>query len=301
MRNILMAACLFVVCVTTARAEGREFVGTSSLFTNDFIGDGGDRWRTGSFTYSHLRGYGAYDGQNSGFGDIIEYRLRTDIFAPAGGSAFPGDRPYATAVSLGVNTHFAQGDLLYTLGLEATAIGPQTGLSAIQEDFHERFSLPQPPFRGQELGDQWVLGTAAEMAHRSLIGDTLSLRSFAALAAGTETLARVGFDMRLAPYGHSDLMLRDVVTGQLHNATEDHGTGWAFTAGADVAYVSESLFLPESRVAGIENLRLRARAGVEYKFARDASVFYGATYLSPEFVGQSEGQVVGSLRLNFNF
>ena len=38
-----------------------------------------------------------------------------------------------------------------------------------------------------------------------------------------------------------------------------------------------------------------------WQWADDVSFFYGATYLSEEFQGQGEGQVVGSLKVNFNF
>jgi len=47
--------------------------------------------------------------------------------------------------------------------------------------------------------------------------------------------------------------------------------------------------------------RGRVRAGVHWHSAGDTSVFYGLTYLSPEFEDQPEGQVTGSLKLNFNF
>ncbi|MEJ6397462.1 lipid A-modifier LpxR family protein [Yoonia sp. 208BN28-4] len=301
MRALFMALGLSAVMAAPAFAQGRDHLGDSSMFTNDFLGDRGDRWRTGSFTYSHVRGSGPYTAAPRAFGDILEFRLRTDIFAPSGGSDFPGDRPYAGAVSLGVLTHWQENDRLYTFGAEVTAIGPQTGLSDIQRDFHDRYSLPQPPFVDQQLGDAFALNLHAETATKVHVSDRLSARNFLSLDAGAETLVRIGSDLRFSGFGHNDLMLRDVVTGHLHSATEHAGTGWALTAGADMAHVVDSIFLPADRVAGLEDMRFRARGGVEYKFSPSAAVFYGATYLSPEFEGQPEGQVVGSLRLNFNF
>ena len=79
------------------------------------------------------------------------------------------------------------------------------------------------------------------------------------------------------------------------------GAGLAFVAGADVAFVKDSSYLPNDQGYEARDTRARARAGLDYQFSQGSSVFYGATYLSPEFTGQSEGQVTRSLRLNFNF
>jgi hypothetical protein len=46
--------------------------------------------------------------------------------------------------------------------------------------------------------------------------------------------------------------------------------------------------------------RERLRAGVGWRGER-LDAFYGLTYLSPEFEGQDEGQVLGSAHVNFRF
>ncbi len=301
MRLLISAVLLCLVSFQTAHAQGREKIGSSSLFSNDFLGDRGDRWRTGNFTYSHLRALQPYTGPSNLMGDVLEYRLRTQIISPAGGTDRPGDRPFVGAVSLAVNTHFADYDTLYSLGVELTAIGPQTGMSEFQRDFHERFSLPQPPFTDAQLDDRFLVSVMGEEARQRQLTDLVSMRTFLGFEVGAEALVRVGADLRFSAYGHDDLMLRDVVTGQLHAGTANDGTGWALVAGADLAHVLDSVYLPEDRVDGIEATRFRARAGIDYKFTGSASAFYGLTYLGPEFIGQPEGQILGSLRLKLNF
>ena len=65
--------------------------------------------------------------------------------------------------------------------------------------------------------------------------------------------------------------------------------------------VDSSAFLPASEGVAPTEERYRARAGVQWQMAEDLSFFYGATYLSEEFEGQDGGQILGSLKLNFNF
>jgi hypothetical protein len=111
----------------------------------------------------------------------------------------------------------------------------------------------------------------------------------------------VGADLLIGSYAHDDLLLRDVVTGQLYNTTARDTVGLAYLIGADIASVYGSEYLPEDMGYAVSETRARARAGVFLQLGADVSFFYGATYLSEEFEGQTEGQVVGSLKLNFNF
>jgi hypothetical protein len=67
-----------------------------------------------------------------------------------------------------------------------------------------------------------------------------------------------------------------------------------------VAHVFSSRYLPAGGAAVLSDNRTRLRAGVEWQ-GNFANVFYGMTYLGPEFEGQDEGQVTGSLNVNFGF
>ena len=292
---------LAIPCADRASAEGAVpdsvAIGNGRLFNNDLFGDGQDRWRTGSYVFSHLRAAEPFDGTLKGFGEVMEYRFRTEIIAPTRRTR---DRPYAGIISLGAHTHFATGPAEVSLGADVLAIGPQTGLSDFQEAYHKTFSLPRPPTRNQ-LSDQFALQATGEARYTYRLNPTTSLRPFVEARSGAEDTLRAGADMIFGAVAQNDVMLRDVVTGQLYRGTQDDQTGVSFVLGGDVASVGDSLFLPADRGSAPTDTRSRARAGLNWQPVPGITFFYGATYLGPEFKGQDEGQVVGSLKLNFNF
>lgn len=299
MRPVLAILIAMLTVATPAFSEGREVVGNGRLFTNDFFGDSGDRWRTGSYVYSHVRGREAYSGTES-FGDLIEYRLRAEIIAPSTGPA-PGDRPYVGAMSIGAFTHFENNGFQMSLGSELTSIGPQTGLSAFQEKFHDTFGMPDPLFPDDQVDNAFLLSGIAAATRPYQLADNISVRPFVEGQVGAEDFIRAGADMIIGRVAQDDLLLRDVVTGQLYRATEGDALGLSYLLGADVASVFDSNYLPSNMGYTVSDTRTRARAGVFWQMGEDVSFFYGATYLSEEFEGQTEGQIVGSLKLNFNF
>jgi len=275
-------------------------IGSGRLFNNDFIGDGADRWRTGSYVYSRIRAPRAF-GAESAFGELLEYRLRGEIIASDPSAVAPGDRPYVGALSFGVHTHFDYGSALVSLGVDATAIGPQTGMSRFQAAFHDRLGMPEPVFTDGQLGDAVYLGGTAAVTTSIDVAPSTALRPFIEAQIGVEDTLRVGGDLIFGPVGQAELLLRDVVTGQLYRATDNGETGFSFVVGGDIAAVGDSVYLPQDRGVTPNDLRKRARAGVHYQHREGVSFFYGLTYLGGEFQGQSDGQVIGSLKLNFNF
>ena len=279
-------------------AQEREMLGNGRLFNNDYFGDGRDRWRTGSYVFSHVRGPRAYVPGANGFGEILEYRLRGEIIAPRNIST--NDRPYVGALSLGAHTHFGTGTVDYSLGADVVLVGPQTGLADFQDAFHDAFGLKEPAINNQLADDVFISGTA-QATYRYNVSETVSLRPFVEATAGVEDLFRVGGDVIIGSVGQQDLMLRDVVTGQLYRGTNDGTPGVSYVNGADIAAVSDSAFLPADEGYVVSESRTRARAGVMWQASDEVAFFYGVTYLSEEYDGQPEGQVVGSLRLNFNF
>ncbi|WP_458789576.1 lipid A-modifier LpxR family protein [Yoonia sp. MH D7] len=300
MRLLLLVLLAFSTFSAPLWAEGREVIGVGRLFTNDYFGDGHDRWRTGSSVVSVVTGREDYTGLE-GFGDLIEYRIGGQIISGTRGSGAPGDRPYVGAISLGVHTHFDFGGTDLSMGGEVMAIGPQTGLSDFQRKFHNKFDIPLPPHVDQQLGNVFFFNSTFEASRDVMLSDRVMLRPFVEGLAGVEDLVRVGGDVVIGAQPHDDMMLRDVVTGQLYRATQSPKSGLTFTFGGDLASVFGSAYLPEDQGYVVSETRARARAGVLFNLGRDKTLFYGATYLSEEFEGQGEGQVVGSLRLNFNF
>jgi len=301
MRSLFFAA-LGTVCTIAAPtlAQERQAIGNGRLFSNDFFGDQQDRWRTGSYVYSHIRGRVPFSGVGQPFGDIIEYRIRGEIIAPETGAAGADQRPYVGAFSIGARTHFGFGSTQVSVGSDITAVGPQTGLGDFQDAFHDLFSFPTPS-RENELENAFFLSGSAAVSHSFSVGDSISIRPFAEAHVGVEDLVRAGADVMIGNIGQSDLMIRDVVTGQLYRGTQSPGAGFSYVIGADFAAVESSEFLPADDGYIASETRTRARAGVHYQFSEQSTMFYGVTYLSEEFEGQPEGQFVGSLRLNFNF
>ena len=291
-----IAICLTMLAAAPAAAQERELLGVGRLFSNDILGDGRDRWRTGSYVFSYVTGTAPYDDGPRPAGDIIEYRLRGEIIAPGRDD----DRLFVGQLSVGAHTHFTSGGLHYALGADIVAVGPQTGLAEFQDAFHETFGLRPPPNDNQVANEVLISGTASA-AYPFSLSDIVTLRPFVEAQTGVEDLLRAGGDVLIGRVGQGDLMLRDVVTGQLYRATETSGTGVSWLVGGDVAAVGNSLYLPDGGDHVASETRARARAGVMWQIDEDVSFFYGLTWLGKEFETQPEGQVLGSLKLNFNF
>lgn len=302
----LMGAALLALGLggpQSAIAQDNQTLGFGRLFTNDFFADGEDRWRSGGYSFSVIRGQGWDGARPEAFGGLLEYRMRSEVISPSRGARGVDDRPYVGAVSLGAHSHFSYGGADVSLGVDILAIGPQTGVSAFQEEFHAAFSMPNPRGVDRQLGNALHLTGTAEFAWPVRVSGLVTLRPFAEAQAGAEDMLRVGADVFIGGVGHSDLLLRDGVSGQLIRGIETpgQGGGYSFVAGADWAQVWSSVYLPEALGFAPEDSRWRARLGVHWQINDDMSFFYGATYLSEEFIGQAEGQVVGGLKLNFNF
>ena len=301
MRCLFALLAMLIPFGTMSDAETSEFLGVGRLFTNDYLGDGRDRYQSGSYVRSYLRGPADWDGTAQDFGTLREYRLRSAIISSDGIGDAPGDRPYVGALSVGVHSHFGHDTFRGSLGVDVTAIGPQTGVSRFQERAHDALDIAQVRFTDSQLGDNFYLGLTAEAAEVLPLSYGVTARPFAELLIGPEDIARVGADVYLGGSITDDLLIRDVTTGHLYQGRETDDAGFAFVVGADLAAVSDSVYLPEDRGAIASDRRGRVRAGVHWHSAGDTSVFYGLTYLSPEFEDQPEGQVTGSLKLNFNF
>ena len=91
-----------------------------------------------------------------------------------------------------------------------------------------------------------------------------------------------------------------MVTGQRYRVTRAAETGFALSLGGDVARVWDSAYLPEGGAAVLSDTRVRLRAGLHWQGER-SSVFYGLTWLGKEFEGQTDGQVLGSMKLHIRF
>ena len=300
MRLIALALAL-LASTAPLHAQERTTLGFGRIFHNDFFGDGQDRWRTGGYTFSIVRGPEWQGRAPARPGAILEYRLKTEIISPDATAAPGTDRPYVGSLTAGLHSHWTSGAFDISAGGDLMFIGPSTGVSDFHEGFHDFLSMPKPVGPATQLGDATHFGLTGEMSRQITTGDNTTLRPFIEVQAGIETLARVGADFIWGSVGPDDLLLRDSVTGQLYRGTQREGFGFSGIFGVDVAQVADSVYLPSDRGFVEEETRYRLRAGVHSQMGERISWFYGLTYLSEEYEGQPKGQTLGSLKLNFNF
>lgn len=300
LRTLIITALITCMPVA-ASADGAQSLGWGSMFNNDALGDGKDRWRSASFTLSHLRG-DTWNGQRpERIGALIEYRFRAEIIAPVSVAApTAADRLYVGALSFGAHTHFQKGATQMSLGLDLVFVGEQTKVDEFQDGLHGIFASGDVNVGGAQVANAIYPTLTFEAGRDFAVGASGRLHPFVELQAGAETLARVGADLTLGQFGKGGLQLRDSVTGQIYNGIKgDLATGTSVMVGGDVAYVADSQYLDSPGIVA-EDMRFRLRAGLHQQWKR-GSLFYGATYLSEEYKSQPEGQVVGSLNMNFQF
>lgn len=292
-----MRALTIALLLGFAAPASAETLGWGRIFSNDYFGDGHDRWRAGAFTLSHVSGRG-WDGTPPAMPEgLVELRLRTEIIAPARTRAGRDDRPYVGISAFGAFLHQSIGPFEAATGGEILAIGPSTGHSALQEGVHEVLGFDPPRGTDRQLGDALHLHAQSEVALPLRPHARLTLRPFAAFEAGSEEIARAGVDAIWGGIGHRDLWLRDPVTGQPYRGIEAETTGLALVAGADAALLGDSVFLPDRTALD----RRRARIGLHWQPGPEVRLFYGLSWLSEEFEGQHESQVLGSLKLEFGY
>ncbi|RKF13878.1 DUF2219 family protein [Roseovarius spongiae] len=303
-RILALALCAVLTFTGSAATAERVRLGYGRLVTNDLLGDGADRWRSGSVASSRVWGPGWTGGLPSGFGELLELRLGAEAIAPED-LARPGatDRPYAGLLTVGLHTHFDLGGAEMSLGGDLVFTGPQTGIDDFQDFFHDALggqNLSSATRRAQ-IGDDIHPTAVLELGRTYTIGQTGRLRPFVEARAGIETLARVGADLTFGPVGRGELLLRDPVSGHRYRAITNHETGFAWVVGGDIAHVESSALLPASRGFALADTRNRLRAGLHWSGQGGHRAFYGLTWLDREFKGQRERQVIGSLRIHVDF
>lgn len=302
MKSLFLTVLLALTIPQASLAEDRYTLGWGRLFANDALGDGEDRWRTGSYSVSLLKGLRWRGVLPSVPGEILEYRIAASIVAPDNLAApDPDDRLYAGTISAGLATHFEMRGFQTTLGGGLSVIGPSTGLSSFQREVHDLLGFPSLAEGASEMADQVHPYFDVEVVRYLPINETLALRPFMAASIGTEDLARVGGDLILGQFGRQDLLLRDAATGlPYHGVRGGTGPQTSFILGGDVTRVFDSVYLPDDGATPALAWRERLRAGLSWE-GNQSGVFAGLSWLGPEFSGQPEGQVLGALNLSMRF
>jgi len=302
----LFALLMSLALISPAQAGERVWLGKARIFTNDKIGDGRDRWRTGSYSLSRIRG-SAWTGQlPDRLFALTEYRVRTEIIAPDNlmNPIIGTDRRYAGTIWLGAHSHSRLGAAELTLGGDLVFVGPGTGLGDFQSMIHNALGMGQPQVLGSQLPNAVYPTATVELARTfPFEGNNIpgSFRPFLEAQIGVETYARIGFDLALGPASRGNLSVRDVVTGTRNIAVKSQrGQGTTWILGADIAFVNNSNYLPASLGYTVTAQRTRVRTGFVYE-GQQHSMFYGLTWLGPEFQNQNSGQVVGAVTIRMRF
>ncbi|SEQ69613.1 lipid A-modifier LpxR family protein [Thalassovita taeanensis] len=302
-RNCIAAALAVACLVGPAGAQDRIKLGYGRMIDNDFIGDTQDRWHSGSVASSRVYGR-SWDGQlPESFGEILEFRIGAEIMAPDNlVTPAAGDRPFAGALSLGLHTHYRMNQAEIAMGADMVVTGPVTGLDHFQGALHDLLGMDKASAttRANQIGNGVHPTFVMEVGRTWGLGSMARIRPFVETRVGAETLLRAGADLTFGQVGRGELLVRDPVSGQQYRTIQNNATGYSFVLGADIAKVADSIYLPDSGGYDLTDSRQRVRAGVHWQ-GQKSSGFYGLTWLGEEFVGQGEGQVVGSLRLNLDF
>ncbi|MFU1477554.1 lipid A-modifier LpxR family protein [Roseovarius sp. C7] len=299
--------CSFLTAAITAlpaTAGERQQLGYGRLVTNDLIGDGRDRWRTGSVASSRVWGPKWTGALPETFGRLLELRLNFEAIAPEQLNApAAGDRPYAGAISVGLHSHHQIAGTEFALGGDLVFTGPQTGIDDFQDFMHDYLGGEDinSRTRNAQIGDDINPTAVAEIGRPIRLGQSARLRPFVEMRAGVETLARVGADLSFGRIGQGELLLRDPVTGHRYRSIRSSGAGMGFVFGGDIAYVDHSEYLPSNQGYQLTDSRTRLRTGLHVQTEAGHRFFYGLTWLGKEFEAQREEQLVGSVRINLEF
>lgn len=303
MRAIYGAAIALSLLAPASHAQDTQFLGFGYQISNDFIGDGHDRYRTGSTQASIMFGREWTGSLGTQYFDTLELRGSTEIAAPDNlEKPVDGDRPYAAVARLGAHTHFAEtlSRTEFDMGVGVEIIGPQTKLDEFQANFHRWIGADDASneTRKAMIQDN-VFGYGHIEASKTMdLGRSSRVTPFIEGHAGLESFARIGADFEFGGLISDDLKVRDYTTGQTYTAIRGTLSAMTLTAGADFGYMVDSAMLPESN--DYDLVQERARAGVTWE-GQQSSATFGLTYLSKEFDNQTSGQVLGSFNLKYSF
>ena len=291
-------AALVAVCAGSGQAQER--LGWSWALSNDSIGDFLDRWQSSSVQIGGFYGPAWTGEAPERFGEMLEFRFRTDILTPVDLEApLLADRRHAGVLAFGVHSHASPGAFEVRGGVDLVLIGPSTGMLDFQQELHKVLGFTVPTLEDFQIEDTARLDFSGEVARSFALGGA-HLRPFAEAQFGSEDFVRLGFDVTFGALGQGDHMMRSVTTGHRVPAGLGGDTGLSFVLGADVARVVDSVYLPESLGYELTPLRQRVRAGAHYG-ADPWDVFYGIAWLGEEFEAQSEGQFVGTIQVAWPF
>jgi len=304
LRGILAAALgtlilMWPASVVHSQSLGK-YDGSVGSFTNDALGDGHDRWLTGSYQRSFI-----FDRHEAGLMRQIELRPRAMIVSPWT-TAVQGanDRPYSSILALGA---FARGNIGRTethLGGELILQGDQTGLPSFQAGVHDLLGLDQSYNPRNEndihVGDRLTGRFEFGLARSLRPSESVMVRPYALLIGGSDQSVTAGADLVWGSLSRAESWSRDAATGQILNHEAKHREGFNLVAGLDVSRRYTSMHIPDGSNVLLTKTQTRARIGAQVRLGL-FDVFFGQAWMSEGFVGQADTQRLGVLSISRNF
>jgi hypothetical protein len=197
------------------------------------FGDGRDRWRTRSLVSSRVFGSPKISRTLRRKEALNELRLFSQIIAPSGLSRNPDrshardetglmediDRDYVGHLSIGLHLHFQSGGLVCNFEVDASLLGPQTGLMGLQQKVHSEIDklFPSDFVKNTQVSNQFILGTLTEVARPSAQSPSTNIRPFVEAQTGVEDLIRIGVDAGFFGDLSEALFARAPVSGQRYS------------------------------------------------------------------------------------
>ena len=298
---------------------------TEGVFWNDRFGDGKDRWKTGGITQSYVFPEHIFSNGNwlKGRASALELNVRALVITPDD-TSFTGvnanDRPYAQYAGVGIYLR--------------SITRPEALTSAVAMQTEDRIGVeagwqgdPLPLFDAQNAvhGAAGTKGNAGNLSN--IIGSEL-LVNLEARRTWRLHIEKPGHDLEFAPFVQTSLGMRenslraggdffigsalegrtwgsDLSTGAVMAGASmpRQGFNWTVYFGGDVGYVASDAFLdggfsangpsvPRNEIVG------RVRSGVLLEYD-NVGLGFSLNWLSPEFRGQSDGQIIGAFQLKY--
>lgn len=292
---------------------------------NDRFGDGQDRYKTGGMTQSWLLPESIFldDPLIAGQASALELQGRGFIATP-NNTTNPAaqDRPFAQYVGVGayLRTFGETEDLTpasslaieHRVGIEVGFQGEPLPLFEIQDAIHGMTGgggVAMTP--ANTLDSEFLVNAEVKRTHRLHIENGEVDVEFAPYAQGSfgmrENSVRLGTDIIVGSSLKARTWNHEPAIGALipGGSKERDGLNWLTWVGGDVGYIASDAFLDggfdnSGPSVNREEITARLRAGLMVEYG-DVALSYSATWLSPEFDAQSEGQVVGAFQIKYRF
>lgn len=288
----------------------QPIVGRVSAFSNDYLGDGHDRWRTGAYFTSYITSHTKGNFFDNPTWFAREFRIRSEIIAPSnlGASAKNIDRHFVGMIGTGIFFHRKKNKVESKYGFELVFTGPMTGLLKAQSIAHKPLTFE--PVSKYVIDSQhpnriysnfsYSLARPFQVGSKNKIG--VSIRPFVRFDIGVESFARIGADIIIGKGMRYNFFVRDPVTGNLMTGQKSFKSGLRLGVlfGGDVSYMATSAYFNSNRGEEMIAIRHRFRVGVQLEVS-NLNIFFGITKFSKEFKKQKTGQSVGSIEIRIRY